>query len=275
MTFPSQGQTAYPAAPNVGVPGDPAYANDMETKEETYTNVSNPIPFGRMVAKVAGTTDRADFGTSEEVQWVGITRRSLQTTSGQYDLNSAMAVFSFGQVYVSPEQDVTPDDPVFVRTVGKKQVQTIVFSGNLITGNSVAGVVNGTNLTATAFDTDNATTLTDLATKIAAQPHINSATSDGSHTITVTSDQDQTVTLSGFTVTGGASQATSTITETTTAIFTSALGSFRKDSDSGNAVLMEGCRYRTATTDYAQNDQKLCIVDIISPLNPVNEFPGA
>jgi len=95
------------------------------------------------------------------------------------------------------------------------QVQTIVFSGNIITGNSIAGSVNGVALTATPFNTSNAQTLTDLAAKIQATAAVGTAASNGTDTITVTSAKaGVTFTLSGFVITGGASQATAAITTT-------------------------------------------------------------
>lgn len=96
------------------------------------------------------------------------------------------------------------------------QVQTIVFSANLITSNSIACTIDGTALSATVFDTDNSTTLAALATKIQATDGVSTAVSDGSHTITVTAQNAGIpVAISGVTVTLGASQATATITTTT------------------------------------------------------------
>lgn len=96
------------------------------------------------------------------------------------------------------------------------QVQTIVFSGDLITSNVVNGTVDGVALTATTFATDNATTLAAIATKIQATDGVSTAVSDGSHTITVTAQNaGLPVVLSGFAVTLGASQATVAITTTT------------------------------------------------------------
>lgn len=96
------------------------------------------------------------------------------------------------------------------------QVRTIVFSADIITGNSIACTIDGTALTATAFDTNNATTLAALATKIQATDGVSTAVSDGTHTITITAQNaGLPVSITGVTVTGGASQATATIATTT------------------------------------------------------------
>lgn len=95
------------------------------------------------------------------------------------------------------------------------QVQTIVFSANLITSNSIACTIDGTALTATVFATDNATTLAALATKIQATDGVSTAVSDGSHTITVTAQNaGLPVAITGVVVTLGASQATAAIATT-------------------------------------------------------------
>jgi hypothetical protein len=95
------------------------------------------------------------------------------------------------------------------------QVQTIVFSGALITGNIVNGSVDDVALTPVPFNTSNAQTLTDLATAIQATAGVATATSNGVDTITVTSQTAGVPTiLAGFLVTAGATQATATIATT-------------------------------------------------------------
>lgn len=96
------------------------------------------------------------------------------------------------------------------------QVVTVVFSDDLIASNSIACTVDGTALSATAFNTSNSQTLTDLAAKIQATAGVATAVSDGSHTITCTAAKaGVSISISGVTVTGGVSQATATITTTT------------------------------------------------------------
>lgn len=100
------------------------------------------------------------------------------------------------------------------------QVDHLIFGGgfpDLVAGNIVNGNVNGVALSPTPFNTDNATTLSDLATKIGAEPNIFSAVSDGVHTITVTAVAGYPFVLSGFVVTSGATQPTVTDTNVTSA----------------------------------------------------------
>lgn len=100
------------------------------------------------------------------------------------------------------------------------QVKTIVFSADIIVGNtiSVFTISSGgkiENITSTAFDTNNATTLTALAAKIQATAAITTAVSNGTHTITITAAKaGVSFTISAITVTGGASQATAAIATT-------------------------------------------------------------
>lgn len=96
------------------------------------------------------------------------------------------------------------------------QIQTIVFSANLITGNSIAVSVDGVALSAVPFNTSNAQTLTDFATALQATAGIATAVSNGTDTITCTSATAGVPTLiSTPLVTSGASQATAVVATTT------------------------------------------------------------
>lgn len=87
------------------------------------------------------------------------------------------------------------------------QVSTLVFSEDFVTGNTLNGSINGVAIAAVPFDTDHATTIADVATELAAHADIATAVASG-RTITITTTAGLNVTLSGFVVTGGASQAT-------------------------------------------------------------------
>lgn len=97
---------------------------------------------------------------------------------------------------------------------GTKQVHTLVFSAALITGNLIDGEIDGVAITQVPFNTDNPTTLSDLATELQGNANVETAVSDGTDTITVTTVPYKEITLTNFVVTGGASQATITVTET-------------------------------------------------------------
>lgn len=93
------------------------------------------------------------------------------------------------------------------------QIQTWVASANFVTSNSIAFTINSRNYTV-AFTTDNATTLQAVATAMATDPDVNGAVSDGVHTVTVTGKGALQISITGSTVTGGASQPTITVTTT-------------------------------------------------------------
>jgi hypothetical protein len=95
------------------------------------------------------------------------------------------------------------------------QVQTMTFSGALVTGNIINGTVDGVALAPVPFNTSNATTLSDLATAIQATPGVATAVSDGVSAITITSQNAGVPTfLTGFLVTAGATQPTAAIVTT-------------------------------------------------------------
>lgn len=258
-------QLAYPSQMPVSSPGEIYGQNPI--KIDTYLNTQNQLPFGIMIGKRVGFDDQCDL-LVPGMKMLGVTRRDLQQYLGLYDFNSACAIVALGQPYVITEVDVTEDDPVYVRVVGKQQVQTIVFSANIITGNSIAASVNGNNLSATAFDTDNATTLTDLATKIAAQPGVASAVSDGTHTITVTTSTNGALTvIPNPVVTGGASQATATVTQTGAGIPNSQAGQFRNNNDSSTAIQVTNARWRTST--FTNGPVNIAAVDLTAVVFPL------
>lgn len=89
-----------------------------------------------------------------------------------------------------------------------------VFSADLITDNVVNATVNGVAITPVTFATSHIATMNVIAGEIRNLAGIASATVGGvnNRTITVLSDNGTAITITGFTVTGGASQATVTTT---------------------------------------------------------------
>lgn len=202
------------------------------------------LPFGRYVnvgtdkdkqAKLpAAATDITTVGNNVGVVLHSHAMESSLTESPRYPDKALASVVRKGTVYVKPEQAVSPSDSVFVRFKGKKQVQTLVFDADLITGNSVDGVVDGVAITTVPFNTDHVTTMGDLADAIeAASADVLSATVGGSgnRTITVISVAEQEADLEDFEVTGGASQAGNVITEVHEMVSANDVGKFRKDAD--------------------------------------------
>lgn len=214
------------------------------------------IPFGHFVTRVSGTdtngklpVQATDITTVTNVAGFALSDQARESKNDgnlpNYSSGDMVSVLRSGRLYVQVEENVTPASDVYVRFSGKAQIQTVVFSGALITANVVNGSVNGTSLTPTTFATDNATTLAAIATKIEAHPDVETAVSNGTNTITVTSVTDKTVVLANFVVTLGASQATIVITQTQAVISTSNLGACRASADSATAALLANAKYRT------------------------------
>lgn len=89
----------------------------------------------------------------------------------------------------------------------------IVFSGPLVSGNSIVVTINTRTLGTITYATSNAATMNQLAILLAAQPEIATATVGGANNNTLQLNMNifQLVTINDVTVTGGASQATATI----------------------------------------------------------------
>lgn len=125
------------------------------------------------------------------------------------------------------------------------QVQTLVFSGALVTGNLVNGNIGGVAITEVPFDTDNATTLTNLASEIQSNANVLTAVSDGTDTITITTILGKEyLALTDFVVTGGAGQATTTITQTVAGIIMTSL-------EAGTFVIVSSTGVASLATDNA------------------------
>jgi hypothetical protein len=156
-----------------------------------------------------------------------------------FSAKEEVAVMKEGSVYMAPETAMNHTSTPYIRHAGKKQVQTLEFSAALITGNKINGDVGGNSITEVVFATSNVATLTAIAAAIlAANDNVLSAVSDGIDTITVTTVQDaDDQDLTNWVVTEGASQATTTVTETVTAINTSNIGKIRGDADGGTATI--------------------------------------
>ena len=156
----------------------------------------------------------------------------------QYDSGESVSVLKSGAVMIKSETVLNTLNEVYIRFQAKSQTYTLVFDASLVTGNQIDGLIDNVAITPVGFNTDNATTLSDLALVIAnSNPNILSAVSNGTDTINITSVLDQSVTVSNFLVTGGASQAGITATETDAGKPTSDIGVVRNDDDGGTAEL--------------------------------------
>jgi hypothetical protein len=155
------------------------------------------------------------FGSTQTPPWSPQIREYFNLTSVLADgFNSSSPEYRaasaiFGQA-ISPRSLKIAQQGVQVA-----QIRTLEFSAALITGNSIALIVDGVSLAAVPFNTNNATTLTDIATALQATAGIGTAVSDGVDTITMTAAVAGIPFTVSALVTGGASQATGVVTTTT------------------------------------------------------------
>lgn len=121
-----------------------------------------------------------------------------------------------GTVVVGDTAGIGFGNPVFVAKGiddtgfnAKADSLSFVLSAAFVTGNTIAGTVNGTAYSV-PFATDDATTFANLVTALNALPNTLAAGNYATRTITIT-NKAASASASG-TVTGGASQATVTVT---------------------------------------------------------------
>lgn len=153
--------------------------------------------------------------TDEDTYGGGVrTRKYASTTEVAVDWSTSsdaylMAAAIFAQEPAPKTVKISTEDTRVA------QVQTIVFSTDIIASNSIACSIDGVALTPTVYGVSNAATLTAFAALIQATDGVSTAVSDGTHTITVTAQNAGIpVVISGVIVTLGASQATAAITTT-------------------------------------------------------------
>lgn len=156
-----------------------------------------------------------------------------------YAIYEDVPVIKEGSVYMSPEDAMTPSSDIYIRHEGRAQVQTIVMSAALVTGDVVTGEVGGVAIAPVTYATSNAATMTALAAAIELAGTNVSAVSNGTDTITVTtlldsSDEDLT---SWLVTSGGSGTAVATATETASSVHTDNIGRIRSDSDSSTATV--------------------------------------
>jgi len=161
---------------------------------------------------MAQTTYNSSLNTFTEGQLVS-DRLNSKIVSGEVDDSNGIALARF--------VGATDAAETLFSNLYSNQA-TIVFSGDLITSNSVAVsiVVNGvtTALSATVFNSDHATTMGLIEAKLEAVDGILSATVGGAsnRTLTILADPETDIYVSSCVVTLGGSQATATLANTCT-----------------------------------------------------------
>lgn len=138
----------------------------------------------------------------------------------------------------------------------------IVWDADFVTGNSIVVTVDGTAVTAVPFNSTQAQTITDLVAQIEAD--ITGASAEATDvsgdnrtiTITIEDDDDRVVTEA---VTGGASQASGTITYDSTQIFLGMVLLTQKES--AQKVDADGNVLEAAVDYYEQKDAANVMID--------------
>jgi len=231
-------------------------AADTGPRDVNTFLATEKLPFGQLISRVSGSDDKGkrpasatDITNVKNV--AGTSFRSLARVSVKdslpagFNKEEAADIMREGRTFVQVEDPVTPDSDVFVRFTAKPQIQEIVFDAPLVTGNLIDGEINGEAITQVPFNTNNDTTVDDLATEIQSNVNVETAVRSGTDTVVVTSVQDVVVTLTNYVVTGGASQAVATVSETQQERAQVSRGSFRSDSDSGTAAQLSEAKWRT------------------------------
>jgi hypothetical protein len=246
-----------------GVLGGRYDAQDCEIISGTVH--SAVMPFGRGVVCEAGTiVGEGKFVTpiSDSNAFVGLSLRDMTKVNSEYVLTDTCAVAKEGVLWVETEEAITSrnNSAVYMRFVGKRQVQTFVLSADLIGSNVLSAKFNGIPLSY-EYDTSHVLSMGAFATLIAALPFVHSAVVGGANnrTITITAEMDVSIAVTDEDIAGGISQATITITETVHPIASTDAGKFRAtDSDGGTCVLVYGARW------YANHDSGMAPLELIN-----------
>jgi len=100
---------------------DIQYAGQVYDTNELYNVVSmvNPtdnIYYGRMVKRIAASASQIGQPTTDADDYKGVALRDLADSGkGYFEAGKAVPVITNGNVVVEVDQDVTADDPVYVR----------------------------------------------------------------------------------------------------------------------------------------------------------------
>lgn len=173
-----------------------------EVGNTTLGNVSVP-------ALLAAAADTAGAAYSS-VQAVEYELSSSGAATVEEDWGDGETLAAFNQMLAQNEKT----DTVWIlkRSAAVATVKTMTFSGPLSTGHGVSFVINGQTGSVT-YATSNAATLTALAAAIQALDGINTASSNGTDTITITGDAEWPLSVSAST--SGTTPPTVTIATTT------------------------------------------------------------
>lgn len=112
-------QTTYLQAAAVGTPGYLADTDDVVTASY-YNGTAGDLPVGVGVVEDGAVSGKAISPTDNAHKFAGVTfntygRDPNGLTTGSYKTGDQVPVLQRGKIFVSPEQAVTPADPVYMR----------------------------------------------------------------------------------------------------------------------------------------------------------------
>ena len=138
-----------------------------------------------------------------ELLYIG--RRTVDTVG--IDVETAMPNQNYTVTINGNDVTVNSTTSVMESVVSMSGIVTNIlnFSADFVTSNSIIATVNGTPLSAVPFNTDNSTTLSDLATAIGLASGVSSSTATGAHQITVVFTSAVNAQVNSVVTTGGAS----------------------------------------------------------------------
>lgn len=211
----------------------------------TFNNPVDTMYFGQMAARVASDDNGCKLPATSGAVILGLVVRDPAQESHELVNSGLLAsrpvpILHDGEAWMATEEAVVVGDTPYIVYAGKKQVQTITLSTDLIASNVMTTVVNGSSVAST-YATSHAATLTAHALLISVLKGVTSATASGD-VITVTSDLDVALVITSA-VTLGSSQPTVVIAETVAALGSSTCGKLRNDADSSRAL--DGSSYLT------------------------------
>ena len=242
-------QTDYNIEPEVAVAG--LYSMSYEPSIRSYNTPTDTIPYGRGVAQVSGDTDGAELPSGGGADFLGVAIRALYTDSDdedQYEPLDSMGVLNDGVIWVPVEEAVAVGEDVYVRHGAAAHVITMSFDADFVTSNTIDLEVNSVAMTQVPFNTNNATTYTDLATQIQTDfSAIATAVADDTARTVImtaaTAGVGGVFTVTNIVVAGGASQANGSTAITYQGVNAADSGKFRNDSYNSTCLQVSNARW--------------------------------
>lgn len=149
------------------------------------------------------------FSQNLSPEQIAIGRRTVD--SATILVETAMSPFNYTTT-INGSDITVPSTPTAQNSI-------VTMSGNFVTGNSIAITLNGTPLTPIPFNTDQITTMNDIATALEANPAVDSVSITGSNlVINVFGKPNISAIINSLVVTGGASQPTAAISTPTQSV---------------------------------------------------------